>query len=47
MPTRKQACKFIRDLVAILFEFRILVRELVFTVAELYGLYCMFRLLTQ
>jgi hypothetical protein len=47
MPTRKQACKFIRDLVAILFECRILAAELGFTAAALYGLYHAFRMLTQ
>jgi len=47
MPTRKQACKFIRDVIAILFECRILAGELVFTGAALYGLYHAFRVLIQ
>ena len=39
MPTAKQACKFIRDLSAILVECRALAGELVFTIAAFYGLY--------
>jgi hypothetical protein len=47
MPTAKQACKFISDVIAILFECRILAAELVFTAAAFYGLYHVFRVLTR
>jgi len=46
MPATKQACKFIRDAIAILFECRILAGELVFT-AAFYGLYHVFRVLVR
>jgi hypothetical protein len=35
MPSRKQACKFIRDVIGI----RVLVAEMVFTAAAVYGMY--------
>ncbi len=47
MPATKQACKFIRDAIAILFECRILAGELVFTAAAFYGLYHALRLLIR
>jgi hypothetical protein len=36
---RKRICKFIRDLVAVLAELRILAGELTFTIAAFYGIY--------
>ena len=45
MPTAKQACRFIRDIVAILVELRALAAELAFTAAAIYGVYQAFRLL--
>ncbi len=47
MPTAKQACKFIRDAIAMLSECRILAGELVFTAAAFYGLYHAFRVLIR
>ena len=47
MRTAKQACKFIRHAVAILFECRILAGELVFTAAAFYGLYHALRMLIR
>lgn len=47
MGTRKQVCKFIRDVVAILVELRVLTAELVFTAAAVYGIYQTFRLLLR
>jgi hypothetical protein len=47
MPTAKQACKFIRDAVTVLFECQILAGELVFTAAAFYGLYHVLRLLIR
>jgi hypothetical protein len=44
---RQQACKSIRDAIAILFECRILAGELVFTAAAFYGLYHLFRVLIR
>jgi hypothetical protein len=47
VPSAKQIRKFIRDTITILFEFRALVGELVFTVAALYGFYRMLLAITQ
>lgn len=47
MPTRKQVCKFIRDVLAILVELRVLAAELVLTVAAVYGLYHAFCVLIR
>ena len=44
---RSQISRFIRDAVAILIQFRVLVAELIFTAAALYGFYQMFRVLTH
>jgi hypothetical protein len=47
VPTAKQVCKFIRDLIAILIQCRKLATELVFTAAAFYGLYHAWRVLTR
>jgi hypothetical protein len=47
MPTAKQACKFIRDIVAILVELRALAAELAFTAAAIYGVCQEFRVLSR
>ena len=47
MPTAKQVCKFIRDIVAILVELRALAAELAFTAVAIYGVYQAFRALTK
>ncbi len=47
MPTVKQACKFIRDTVAILVELHALAAELAFTAAAIYGVYQAFRMLSR
>jgi hypothetical protein len=47
MPTRRQVQKFIRDVVALLIELRVLAAELAFTAAAIYGVYQAFRALTR
>lgn len=47
MPAAKQACRLIRDAIAILFECRILAGELVFTAAAFYGLYHVLQVLIR
>lgn len=47
MPTAKQTCKFIRDIVAILVELRALAAELAFTTAAIYGVYQAFHILSR
>jgi hypothetical protein len=44
---RSQACKFLRDFVAVLHAFRIAIAEVVFTLAALYGAYHAFQLLVH
>jgi hypothetical protein len=45
--SRSQIIRFIRDAVAILVEVRVLLAELVFTVAALYACYIAFQILTH
>jgi hypothetical protein len=47
MPTCKQVRKFLRDVVALLIELRILAAEVAFTAAAIYGVYQAFRALTR
>jgi hypothetical protein len=47
MPTRKKVQRFIRDVVALLIELRILAAEVAFTAAAIYGVYQAFRALTR
>jgi hypothetical protein len=47
MPTSKKAQRFIRDIVALLIELRVLAAELAFTAAAIYGVYQAFRVLTR
>jgi hypothetical protein len=47
MPTAKQVCKSIRDVIPILVQCRILAGELVFTAAAFYGLYHALRMLIR